>query len=94
MASTSTGPQRAELPGVSSEAELATSGTTTIDFSAIQRAPPTPEQPKASSATASRAYSEPELEDLAHQLYGRIGRMLRRELLVDRERAGLAMDIR
>jgi hypothetical protein len=37
--------------------------------------------------------SEEELEDLAHQLYARIGRRLRRELLVDRERAGLALDM-
>jgi hypothetical protein len=40
-----------------------------------------------------RTYSEPELEDLAHKLYARIGRRLRRELLVDRERAGLAIDL-
>jgi hypothetical protein len=38
-------------------------------------------------------HSEEELEDLAHQLYGRIGRRLRRELLVDRERIGLALDL-
>ena len=34
-----------------------------------------------------------ELEILAHQLYQRIGRHLRRELLVDRERAGFALDL-
>jgi len=37
--------------------------------------------------------SEEELEDLAHQLYARIGRRLRRELLVDRERAGIVLDM-
>jgi hypothetical protein len=36
--------------------------------------------------------TEQELEDLAGQLYARIGSRLRRELLVDRERAGLVMD--
>jgi hypothetical protein len=40
-----------------------------------------------------RGHSEQELEDLARQLYSRIGRQLRRELLVDRERAGLAMEL-
>ncbi len=40
-----------------------------------------------------RTHSEQELEDLAGQLYARIGRQLRRELLVDRERAGFAMDL-
>jgi hypothetical protein len=44
--------------------------------------------------SSRRAHSEQELEDLANQLYSRIGRQLRRELLVDRERAGLAMDFR
>jgi hypothetical protein len=37
--------------------------------------------------------TERELEELARQLYARIGRRLRRELLVDRERAGMAMDL-
>ena len=35
-----------------------------------------------------------ELDDLAHRLYGRIRGNLRRELLVDRERAGLLADLR
>jgi hypothetical protein len=39
------------------------------------------------------AHTEQELEVLAHQLYHRIGRHLRRELLVDRERSGLALDL-
>ena len=86
-------PQRAGVSGAAAQPEIAPSGSTTIDFSAIQRAPVAPEPPK-TSGTENRTYSEPELEDLARQLHGRIGRMLRRELLVDRERAGLAMDIR
>jgi hypothetical protein len=46
---------------------------------------PKPEEP--------RERTEQELEALAGQLYARIGRRLRRELLVDRERAGLALDL-
>ena len=38
-------------------------------------------------------HTEQELEVLAHQLYHRIGRHLRRELLVDRERVGFALDL-
>lgn len=37
--------------------------------------------------------TDQELEDLAQQLYSRIGRRLRRELLVDRERAGRAVEV-
>jgi Domain of unknown function (DUF4157) len=37
--------------------------------------------------------TERELDDLARQLYARIGRRLRRDLLVDRERAGIAVDV-
>lgn len=48
----------------------------------------------AGDGSSRRRHSEQELEDLANQLYSRIGRQLRRELLVDRERAGLAMDFR
>ncbi len=40
-----------------------------------------------------QGHSEQELEVLAHQLYQRIGRHLRRELLVDRERSGFALDL-
>jgi hypothetical protein len=49
----------------------------------------------AGSGAGSRGHthSEQELEVLAHLLYQRIGRHLRRELLVDRERAGLALDL-
>jgi hypothetical protein len=42
---------------------------------------------------ARRGHSEQELEELAGQLYSRIGRRLRREILVDRERSGLALDL-
>lgn len=47
---------------------------------------------KTSDATDGKK-SEIELEELAGQLYGRISRRLRRELLVDRERAGLMVDL-
>jgi hypothetical protein len=62
---------------------------------AAQRAPMTPGGPdKGSSAVAPEKHrpTERELEDLAGQLYARIGSRLRRELRVDRERAGLLMD--
>ncbi len=42
---------------------------------------------------SGQGHTEQELEVLAHQLYHRIGRHLRRELLVDRERAGFALDL-
>jgi hypothetical protein len=45
------------------------------------------------SGSSGQAHSEQELEVLAHQLYQRIGRHLRRELLVDRERVGFALDL-
>ena len=48
----------------------------------------------AESGAGRTSHSEQELEDLASQLYARIGRQLRRELMVDRERAGFAMDLR
>jgi Domain of unknown function (DUF4157) len=47
---------------------------------------------RATGGGASHGHSEQELEILAHQLYHRIGRHLRRELLVDRERLGFALD--
>jgi hypothetical protein len=47
----------------------------------------------AGRGSKGHAHTEQELEVLAHQLYHRIGRHLRRELLVDRERAGLALDL-
>jgi len=42
---------------------------------------------------SGHTHTEQELEVLAHQLYHRIGRHLRRELLVDRERLGFALDL-
>lgn len=45
------------------------------------------------SSGKGHTHSEQELEVLAHQLYHRIGRHLRRELLVDRERVGFALDL-
>ncbi len=84
----STGPQRApESPTHDGH------GTTTIHVAAgTQRAPMNGSAPSKDSGRTSR--TEQELEDLAHQLYARIGRRLRRELLVDRERAGLGIDLR
>jgi hypothetical protein len=70
--------------------------TTTINFpAAIQRAAnkSTP-QPKSTAARKDEQKSETDLEELASQLYGRISRRLRRELLVDRERAGVMVDLR
>ena len=46
-----------------------------------------------STTRAPHTPTEQELEVLAHQLYHRIGRHLRRELLVDRERIGFALDL-
>ena len=46
-----------------------------------------------SGGKQAHTHSEQELEVLAHQLYHRIGRHLRRELLVDRERVGFALDL-
>ena len=72
--------------------------TTTINLPAsVQRAPDagdtsgpgTPGSPK-----SARPQSDADLEELAGQLYGRISRRLRRELLVDRERAGVMVDLR
>ena len=62
----------------------------------IQRAPSG--DSRRGDAKAARdernGHTEQELDDLAHQLYSRIGSRLRRELLVDRERAGFAIDLR
>ncbi|MGH2463953.1 MAG: hypothetical protein ACRDGI_00685 [Candidatus Limnocylindrales bacterium] len=43
---------------------------------------------------ASRADRERELDELARRLYGRIRSRLASELLADRERAGLLVDLR
>ena len=65
---------------------------TVVAGSAAQRAPANPTTDVKGDAAGPRR-SEQELEDLAHELYGRIGRRLRRELLVDRERSGFVMDL-
>jgi hypothetical protein len=68
--------------------------------SGTQRAPatkgpakPEPDATGGSSSKSGHTHTEQELEVLAHQLYHRIGRHLRRELLVDRERVGFALDL-
>jgi hypothetical protein len=93
-----TRPQRADAEAhdhaaLGADSVSAGSGVTTIELPGAQRASKTPVQPMATAPQPPRTYSEPELEDLAHKLYARIGRRLRRELLVDRERAGLAIDL-
>jgi hypothetical protein len=86
------GAQRAPASGSSASNE-----TTTVNLvSPVQRAPAGRKDDPGGREVdqAGRPqHSEEELEDLAHQLYGRIGRRLRRELLVDRERIGLALDL-
>jgi hypothetical protein len=63
-----------------------------------QRAPESggsaPRSKQSDRSPTGHSHTEQELEVLAHQLYHRIGRHLRRELLVDRERAGFALDLR
>jgi hypothetical protein len=83
------GAMRAESPDQGSRVR----GSSALDLGPVQRAASTPPQSKAPTGPAGRSYTEPELEDLAGRLYARIGRRLRRELLVDRERAGLAVDL-
>ena len=64
----------------------------------VQRAPESggsaPRSKQSDRSPTGHSHTEQELEVLAHQLYHRIGRHLRRELLVDRERAGFALDLR
>jgi hypothetical protein len=74
-------------------ATIVTSGgdTATVHAGAVQRAPESRRGSQHASRTAS---SDQELEELAGKLYARIGRRLRSELLTDRERAGLALDLR
>jgi len=57
----------------------------------VQRAPKHGARSSAPGQATKR--SERELEDLARQLYARIGTRLRRELLVERERAGAGLDL-
>jgi hypothetical protein len=91
--STALEPQRAPNPAPAA----AVDATTTVMLRAApQRAPVTEAPPKPGirhESSERRRPSEQELEDLARQLYARIGRRLRRDLLVDRERAGVAMDL-
>jgi hypothetical protein len=84
-------PEAASQPAPTPASESATVRLATE----VQRAP------AAAAAATARAGgptgrprpTERELEDLARQLYTRIGRRLRRDLLADRERAGMAMDL-
>lgn len=69
--------------------------TAVVQLSTIQRAAPSPDDGGADSGShrPPRRRSEQELEELARELYGRIQLRLRRELIADRERAGMAVDI-
>lgn len=88
-------------PATTSQRQPATAAdhheAATLEFSSgVQRAPSA--TPNASTGTGSTDLgptprSDKELEELAGQLYSRIGHRIRRELLVDRERAGLMMDL-
>jgi len=85
-------PQRAPLAASGAE------DTTTVHLaSSVQRAPAIGGmggmQGGDHHERGRKRHSEQELEELARQLYARIGRRLRRELLDDRERAGLAVDL-
>ena len=66
-------------------------------FPQPQRAAEDAGTPPATAATptptAAGKRSEEELEELARQLYGRIGLRLRHDLLAERERVGLAVDL-
>jgi hypothetical protein len=71
-------------------------GVTTITLPGGTQRAPIQRAPQAfgmDQQGARRGHSEQELEELAGQLYSRIGRRLRREILVDRERSGLALDL-
>jgi len=70
-------------------------GVTTVTLPGGTQRAPIQRAPQASGAgqQGGRGHSEQELEELAGQLYARIGRRLRREILVDRERSGLALDL-
>ncbi|HLX34138.1 MAG TPA: DUF4157 domain-containing protein [Candidatus Limnocylindrales bacterium] len=91
-------PQRApEVPGAVAGAALPAAGNMTVHLATeVQRAPTRTGGGAVTPGSGSAARPKPterELEDLARQLYARIGRRLRRDLLVDRERAGMAMDL-
>jgi hypothetical protein len=78
--------QRAPDPGPADRDDV-----TTVTLAGGTQRAPIQRAPQASGA--DRGHSEQELEELAGQLYARIGRRLRREILVDRERSGLALDL-
>jgi len=84
----------AEASGIAAPSATPTDVTETVRLSmGAQRAPiETASRPGANAKGSPGKRSEQELEELAGQLYARIGNRLRRELLVDRERAGLVMD--
>lgn len=87
------GAQRAPLAGSAMPGD---SVSTVHLATGTQRAPARArdaQQPNGRKPEEHPARTEQELEDLAGQLYARIGRRLRRELFVDRERAGLALDL-
>jgi hypothetical protein len=89
----SAGAQRA--PAAPSPERADETMTVHLATSSIQRAPATDGVQRAPMAQGGRGdRTDQELEDLAAKLYSRIGRRLRTELLVDRERAGLALDVR
>ncbi|HLY14928.1 MAG TPA: hypothetical protein VKR24_11310, partial [Candidatus Limnocylindrales bacterium] len=56
--------------------------------------PGSPTTPAAAGAPPSIADRDRELDELARRLYGRIRTKLAAELLADRERAGLLVDLR
>jgi hypothetical protein len=92
-------PQRAAEPPAPPPAAASSSDTTTVHVASdVQRAPAGPVSGAKSStpvpgASGRSKPTERELDDLARQLYARIGRRLQRDLLVDRERAGMAVDL-
>ena len=69
--------------------------TAVVQLSTIQRADRSPDDDRAVTATSRepKQRSEQELEELARDLYGRIRHRLSRELIADRERAGMAIDL-
>lgn len=103
-ASSSAGSGLPAMPGPAGSGMAATPAaaeTATVRLaSEAQRSPASRGAMAATGGAASAAGaagrakpSERELEDLARQLYDRIGRRLRRDLLVERERSGMAMDL-
>lgn len=83
--------QASKAPDLSTPPAATSPTTSTAESPHAQRAPASP---AGQGQGAGLRHTEQELEDLARQLYSRIGRQLKREILVDRERAGYAMDLR